>query len=480
MRHNIYKTLAVLTLAVLSFTAFAQQNLRSAYFIEGYTYRYKFNPSFKTPRGHFALPVLGNLNLGVESNLGLSTLIYPTADGKLTTFMDPDAISMEDFEKKISDINPLNVNVNTSIFSIGFWAKKSYHTLDISVRTDVGVGIPGDLFRFFKGAMGSEGVQNAYDIKKLAVNTNAYAELGYGYARDITSWIHIGGRLKFLYGLAHGSATFSKFNVKAAADEWAIDAQGHLDLSSLIPISTNADKELQFGEVNVDALGKVNLGFAADLGLSIDFLKYFTASAAIVDVGFINWSNLQSTQTLGKPWKFTGFKEDIDYTGDGQDFDAQMDAAVEGLKELVKFEDVVTGSKTKMIPMTLNVGLEGRMPFFKSLSVGVLSSTKFNGPLTWAEGRAYVNLNPAKWFGISANYGISTFGSTFGAAMSIHAPGFNLFIGTDSILTLTDVNPQYVPINTLNTNVAVGLNIMFGKYHGREFAKKAKKAAKTE
>lgn len=455
--------LLALVLSVFSLTTFAQQNLRSAYFLEGYTYKYKLNPAFKGVRGHIAIPVLGNVSAEVQSDLALSTLFYPAADGTLSFFTDPAVVSTVDLDQKLLDINKLNVDVNTSLISVGFWTKKSYHTVDLSVRADVAAAVPRDLFLIIREAQAAEGNQTYFDMQSLALKANAYAELSYGYARDINSWIHVGGRLKFLYGLAHGQANFTKFNVSAnyAEDKYRIDAQGQLELTTISELTTNADKELQFGEFNPQSFAKPNIGFAADLGVAIDFAKYFTASASIIDLGFMSWKNIQSTQTLGIPWEYSP--------------DASEEETEEGLKSLIKFEDVITKSKTNMTTMTVNLGLEARMPFYERLSFGALSATRINGPYTWAEGRFYANIAPTKWFGFSVNYGISNFGSTLGTALSIHTNGFNLFLGTDSILTFTEFLPQGIPTQQLKTNVALGVNVLFGMYHGREFAKKVKK-----
>ena len=84
--------------------ASAQQNLRTGYFLDGYIYKYKMNPAMAPERGFFALPVMGNIGLGVETNLGLSTFVYPTSQGGLTTFLSP-RVSSEDFLKNIADNN---------------------------------------------------------------------------------------------------------------------------------------------------------------------------------------------------------------------------------------------------------------------------------------------------------------------------------------------------------------------------------------
>ena len=133
MKKALYYLSASVLLLIGSISAYAQQNnLRTAYFLDGYTYRYKLNPALAPERGFFAFPALGNLGIGAESNLALSTFLYPTTDGKMATFLD-DRVSAEEFDKKIRKRNNLNVNTNLSILSFGFRTGDAFHTVDLSV-----------------------------------------------------------------------------------------------------------------------------------------------------------------------------------------------------------------------------------------------------------------------------------------------------------------------------------------------------------
>ena len=120
-----------------------------------------------------------------------------------------------------------------------------------------------------------------------------------------------------------------------------------------------------------------------------------------------------------------------------------------------------------MLDPTVYVGLEYRMPFYRRMSVGLLSTTKISGIYTWTEGRLSVNVNPTNWFSATTNYAYSTFGHSAGLAFTLHLPGFNMFVGTDSYIPMLNVNPQFIPINKVNTSVTYGINIMFGAYNGR-------------
>ena len=127
----------------------AQQNLRTAYFLDGYTYNYKLNPAFAPERGFFAIPALGNLGIGMETNFALSTFLYPTYDGNLTTFLN-NSVDDAFFLNKLNTLNLVSASINESLVSTGFRIGESFHTIDLSVKADAGAVVPKDLFEFLK------------------------------------------------------------------------------------------------------------------------------------------------------------------------------------------------------------------------------------------------------------------------------------------------------------------------------------------
>ena len=84
-----------------------------------------------------------------------------------------------------------------------------------------------------------------------------------------------------------------------------------------------------------------------------------------------------------------------------------------------------------------------------------------------------MNYAPFRWFSLSGNYAMSTFGESYGAAVNLHPKGFNLFLGIDSFKPLLNTAAGYIPMDELNTNVKLGLTFPFGKYNGR-YPKKEK------
>lgn len=464
MMKRIYRIIIFSASLLVSATAaFAGQNFRTGYFLDGYTYRYKLNPAFQGERGYFAIPVLGYTTLGVESNLALSTFLYPTGNGNLTTALNH-SVPDDTFLNALNKRNHLNVNLNTSIISFGFHSKKSWHTVDLSLRADVNLNLPKDLFRFMK--VGSADGNTLYDISDIGARAESRLELAYGYSRTIADWIHIGARLKFLVGLVRADMSMDNMQLKLAGEEWSIQSNGHLNIAGPLNMGVK-DGLLDWESFEFDqtALMPKSFGGALDLGVAFDFLDYFTASASVLDLGLISWNNNIVGTTPDYSWKFNGFG---DITNEENPVGDQLEGIGDELLNAFDFVSEPASGKAVMLAATVHVGFEARMPFYERLSFGLLGTRRFNGAYSWTEGRLSANVAPLNWLSLAADYAVSDFGHSVGAALNIHAKGFTFFLGTDSFLPFCNVAPKYfIPVGRLNTNLALGMNISFGKYKGR-------------
>ncbi|MBQ8421452.1 MAG: hypothetical protein IJX11_04240 [Bacteroidales bacterium] len=481
MKKISYMIMAAAMMLGLGVTASAQQNLRSGYFLDGYTYKYKMNPSAQGERGFFAIPVLGNLSIGLESNLALSNFVYPGENGPVT-FLHP-SVSDATFLDGLKDYSEINANINTSILAAGFRIGKSYHTVDLSLRTDIGTALPKDMFRFMK--VGASDGNTMYNFSNIAAKADARLELAYGYSRPITWWLTAGARVKLLMGLAKADMCLDEMNLALNADAWTVKASGELALSAPVTIPTKAESAdpasytyspdaLDWSNIGLPSTSELlsiiknpsNFGAAIDLGLTAYFLDYFTASASILDLGFMKWNNAMTAATPTTSWTFDGFK-DLGVEG-GESIGNQLSGMGEELLNSFNFQKTSeAAAETSRLAMTLHVGLEARMPFYERLSFGILGTRRFDGNFSWTEGRVAANIAPVNWLSATANYAVSDFGHSVGAALNLHTSFITLFVGTDSLLPFSNVTPQFIPIDSWNTNVTVGLNLALGKYNGR-------------
>ena len=407
-------------LAVSTLTISYAQTMKSSYFMEGSFYRHQLNPAFGNERSYFSLPVLGNLNAGIESNMGLSTFIYPSSNPKydLTTFLDPQ-ISSSEFMKKLKTNNKIGMNVNMQILSVGFKAGKGYATVDLGIRNQMAATLPKDLFGFVKNGMNIDGTTN-YKLSNFGMDMASFAELAVGFSRNI------------------------------------VNDKEHNGKQQIVGVKTGGD------------IAPAGMGLAFDLGATYEVIEDLEVSLSVLDLGFIKWNNL-AKGTAESDYTFDGFNE-IAFDEDNPDYDNNnIDAQIENLTDDLKeafliYSDEETTSMSKALAATLNIGASYKMPFYKGLSFAFLSSTRIAGKQSVSEGRFYANVAPTNWFEASVNYAISSYGSSLGWMLNFHPRGFNLFFGTDS--QIFKVSPQFIPVKRINTNicmVCMGINFPIGK-----------------
>jgi hypothetical protein len=260
-----------------------------------------------------------------------------------------------------------------------------------------------------------------------------------------------------------------------------VHAAGSATFSSIPAMLIAGNEDVDIINEMMSMMKSPNIGFAADLGVSVDLFKYLTLSASIIDLGFIGWNNVGIYRLKNEPWVYEGF--DISATpGESADMNEQLNAKLEELGALFNFSEITPETKAKhrqKLSMTLHAGVEARLPFYERLSAGLLATHKLNGPHSWTEGRFSVNWALLRWFSLAANYAVSDFGQSYGGAVNLHPKGFSIFLGTDSFRPFTSFSTTMVPLNGLNTNVVFGLNFPFGKYNGR-FPKKIKEKKSRE
>mgnify|MGYP002516158241 FL=1 len=473
------KKIYLIIVFILASVSLSAQNLRTGYFLDGYSYRYQFNPALQGDRGFLAIPIFSRIGVGVESSIGLRDYLYPTSSGTLATFLHPE-ISNDVVMRNLGNRTIANTNFDLNVLAFGFRVKKSYHTFDVSLKGNMDITLPGDVFRFMKVG-GSDG-NAVYDFSDLSLSSDAYAQVAYGFSRRFLDKFNVGIRLKGLMGIESVRTKIKDLSLKMDGDQWMVKAEGNAMFSS-IPASIAAGEDDITTEQLMSLVQKPNIGFAVDLGVSVDLLKYLTLSASIVDLGLISWNNVATYRLSNEPWVYEGFNLSTDQNV-SNNFNEQLDAELNKLGGLFNVEDMTPEMKAKhmqKLAMTAHVGVEARLPFYERLSVGILGTHRFNGSHSWTEGRFSLNWALLRWFSLAANYAISDLGHSYGAAINLHTQGFSLFLGTDSFRPVLALAPGegFVPLNEINTNVVLGVNFPFGKYNGR-FPKKIKEPKKDK
>lgn len=349
----------------------------------------------------------------------------------------------------------------------------------LSVRSEVGVNLPKDLFTFMK--VGQTGPDTRYDFGDLRLKARAYAELAFGHQRRITDDLSAGARVKFLLGAGSADARIKSMSVAMGYDKWQVSADGQLDLAagSGLKVPTNLESgkhldkpamndQIDYDGIDYDSFGLSGFGLGFDLGATCDMhrlLPGLTLSAALTDIGFISWNHNVSAVTPGSTWTFDGFQNialDSDQPGyEHNKLSRQFDDMWDDMKDCINFERKdIDGTRATALNATFTLGAEYEMPFYRKLSGGFLFTHRFAGCFSWTEGRFSANCRPLPWMGLAVNYAASTFGSSMGWMIDFHPRGFTFFIGSDH--QFFRITPQVFPVGKASMNINVGMSVTFG------------------
>ncbi len=448
-------TLSALLAASATVSVFAQASY-SGYYLDNYTHRFQLNPAMTDEdRNTFiAMPALGNLNVGMQGNLHVSNLVFPY-EGKTVLFTNP-GITTSEVMKNIHNSNKIGANIEMDILGVGFKAFGGQNAVTLSMVADVNAAVPGSLISMMK-----EGVENrTYDISDLRVNASGYAKLQLNHSRKIeqVEGLKAGAAVKFLFGLGNIDGYFNQADLTLGQNEWTARTQADLYANlkgAKFKYRYDDDGKQYIDGLDMDGFGLSGFGLGFDLGATYDW-NDFQFNLALLDLGFISWSNTLYATTNGVHSINTN-----DYTF-GAENDEAKDAwnkMKDDLEKLYQLEDGQgSGERTRSLRTTLNWGVRYTLPYYRRLTFGLVNSTRFNGKFTTTDFRFSANVRPVDCLSASANLSAGTYGAGFGWLVNLNVKGFNLFVGMDR--TFGKLTKQFVPLNS-NGEFNFGMNFPF-------------------
>lgn len=459
------KKLILVATLMLSVVAATAQSLNSAYFTNDYKYRHTMNPAFGNDQSYVSMPALGNINVRTQANFGYDAIIMnnPKPNGKktMTTFLNPYIDASTALDGFNSGNNRLIGNVGVTILSAGFKAWGGYNTIEINSKTNFGVSLPYELFEFAKNT----GNKN-YNIGDINIGAMSYAEIALGHSRQLSEKLRAGAKLKVLLGIARADVKME--DVKAElndANKWVISANAQADVSLKGLTFKQKEKEYKqkpgnykyVNDVDVSGAGIGGFGLGIDLGASYKLNDDWSFSAALLDLGFISWSNDMQARNMQDKFEFDGFYDTEISKSSPNSFEKKGDKYSDQMAEFANLQDQGDqGGRTTGIGTTLNVGAEYTLPMYRQLSFGLLSSTRFQGDYSWTEARLSANWEPLRWLDGGMSLGVGTFGASAGWLINIHPKGFNFFVGMDHILGKQ--SKEGIPLSS-KASVNLGMNI---------------------
>ena len=497
------KRTMLVALAALFCLSISAQQVTTMYFLENAPMRHTINPAFQPySNGFINFSPLGWTSLSVGNNsLTVSDIFMmdPTT-GRTILPIHPNA-DKQAFLKVLRSMTLAEGEASLGLINMGFRIKdKGYLTIGLNERVQFGGTMPKSAFDFLLGGgmtnLGA-GQWNTFSLSGMGGSATAYTEIGVGYSHQINEHWTVGGKFKFLLGQMDMSLRSKTLALDASTDSMRL--YGNMDVRMagpmnyskmpafenrrLVDIINDFDgnqykPEEMFNTSSITSMLKPNgYGAAIDLGFTYKPIKNLQLSVAVVDLGFIYWTNAK-TYTASVDTVFNGVGvidyADPRYRDQDGNFSPQMvlDSALSNLQDLPKaiMMGPAGGGYAKMISGRLNVGLDANF-WENRIGIGVVSATRLYNARLYEEVTFGFSFRPARWFNIAASYSLLNNGkySNIGAGLSFMPyDGINMTLSMDYIPTSyagIDINgaTKYIlPDKAKMVNVALGFSICWG------------------
>lgn len=444
MKKNLWIILILLAVSCIPVTA----QSRGSYFFDNSLLRSKLNPAFAPRTNYASFPVAGSFNVDMVSNVGLKNFIFPAGDAN-SLYLN-EAVPAETFLSGLPRRDPyLQERLESDLFGFGMkMGRDGYATLSLSLVEDGQISLTNDLLRFTKTGSSSQQFF-AGGFAEMA----GYAALAAGYSHDMSSLLeglHVGARVKLLFGLAAGHMSIDRMGMQSDQDQLSASLHGTGAISGIEYLSADG--------ISLSRLGFRGFGAAIDLGASYWLpiegpltLSGVELSASICDLGGLSYRNNVSSLMLNHELSFSGV---TDFTGD-------MDA---GFKEL--FRDLNTFTQMESsegapfaynLPVSIHAGATARLWQDKA-NVGLLYyHTLRHSNLMLAGG-----ISPVQWLNLGINWTFLGPANRVGFfAEFIPKKYMGLFLSMERASLRS--NSSHIPVRNFSQSISFGVNVLFGE-----------------
>jgi len=459
----IGKTLLIICLLLRGFSANSQQ-VNTMYFMENVPVRNYLNPAFQPLSDfYFGLPILGYSQFSIGNNsVTLKDIIYKQ-NNQTIFFFDP-AGNKQLFYNLLKPTTIFQTNTNVNLLDFGFRSGNSYWTFSLTQKLDGNIGIPKDFLKL--PLFGTpELYNNAFNFDNLSADLSVYTEVALGYSLKSNEKFSIGGKIKFLYGMANISTRNQNLSLNTGVDKWVVSGNGAVNASlpGNLKVGNQIDSLSYAAPSSSDLIKPNGMGAGIDLGISLKPIDNLTVSASLTDLGFITWNHNVNNINYNIDYTYSGVGP-INVLNSNFDSNTIPDSIINGFNKSTTLSSTQKAYTTFTSPK-LNVGME--YSFLQNkLSLGLLSRTIKHQNNIFEEITGSVNGRPTNWFNMSLSY------SVMNGRMSNIGAGLGLRTGFVSWTLAADYIPLYyvsssnvmIPYNTKGLNFALGINFVFNTH----------------
>lgn len=172
-----------------------------------------------------------------------------------------------------------------------------------------------------------------------------YHEVGLGAAVHLGEHITVGGRLKWLGGIAEASTQRHDLRIRTDEEAYALQLNADLLVNTSGAVTYDGFRQLSvdfnFGRFDLERTFGNNSGLAADLGVQLQFGKLDLA-ASVLDIGSIRWEDGARNYRLQGSYEFSGLDVAQGILADSTEFGSILDTLQNLLNVVETFQTYTT------------------------------------------------------------------------------------------------------------------------------------------
>lgn len=450
----------LISLFIILFTATIaySQHSQTLYYMDRLPQITTMNPSSQ-PECNFYLffPGVAGTSLNVGNNtLNYNDIIFENQElDSLVTFLHPTS-NINDFLNKLEPQNDIFADISATIFGMGFRAGEGYFSFNVMHKSELRMSYPKDLATM--ALKGNEAfLGETANLGDFSLFSNNYLEFSLGYSRKIYDNLTVGLKAKYLSGLAFLESKDFNAGLYTSSNGDSLSLTTDILLQGTAPVTISTDSSGFIDNVEEpETLGVndafQNPGFAIDIGGTYKLNDQFSFSAAIVDLGFINYKNYVHNYTVNGQFSFTGV--DVSNQIGNESNSDPMEELADSLQESVKMEYSQENFLQFLGP---KIFLGGRYFVGERLDFGFLSRTRFHAGDVHQSFTLSANTRPIRAVSLSLSYSVMNGAyNNIGAGVALRLLPFQFYVMTDNI------SMGMWPGKTRSFNVRFGMNFVLG------------------
>lgn len=465
------------------------QKVNSLYFLERSPIQSRINPAM-TPRASGFGIGISSVSLYSQSDLAFDD--YFSNESGTTLFLLNPGFDKAGFINNLSDVSSFRGGMNMELFTLGIRLGGIYFSVHSGLNMDMGVGVPKDMFKLFllgmdKGTISDPSPTTTFNLSNMSMETLVYNKTGAGLSIKIGNMVSVGANVDYLAGLSHVKVGFDELSIQASDTQWDVTSKGYFQFTSpeFAELEYNEDnylsglktKQLENVAADLNSIQQqlAGTGFSVDLGVTVKPLPFLTLSAAVSDLGTINWKK-EKIQKASSNGTFSYEGMELSFGDNDEGNEDEGNPLMDELTQLVRFqkENVAEGystALTKKVTLGAEAGLLNN-----KISFGVMSQTAYAPTGKYNDLMLSANLKPGSLVQGALTYSLLHGEmSSFGAALNVKLLFINAFIAADYIPLKYAKGGQYdlgsngennltipvVPISNSYYNFQFGVNFMF-------------------